>query len=459
MKVPRKFAIVEPQSIHGLAKTLVRYSGAETGRVRRSRGVGWLSGAATPGVAAGNAGPPAAPPTAFPPTQAAMNQPWIDQRALEIAYLGLLFVLLLVPRLLQRFRIPAPLSAFVLGIAAASGMDGLGADPTLGLLATFGISSLFLFAGLEVEKEAFSRGRWLLASHLAIRALGLVLCAVIGARYLDLAWQVAALLGLALLTPSTGFILDTLGQQGLDDHERFWVAAKAVAGEILALAVLFVVVQSGSTGQFLLASGALLAILAGLPLLFVLLGRHVLPHAPGSEFSMLLLVGLVAAYASKQLGVYYLVGAFLTGVVAKLLHERMPQLASDRNLHAVRLFASFFVPFYFFHSGARVPHEAFQWQSLALGLLLSAVVLPARIGVQWAHRRVMFKESSDSSLRVAITLVPTFIFTLVLAGILRERFGLPETWYGALLVYAFVSTALPSVLRGRQAAFDPARVA
>ena len=69
-----------------------------------------------------------------------MNQPWIDQRALEIAYLGLLFVLLLVPRVLQRFRIPAPLSAFVLGIAAASGMDGLGADPTLGLLATFGIS-------------------------------------------------------------------------------------------------------------------------------------------------------------------------------------------------------------------------------------------------------------------------------------------------------------------------------
>ena len=86
-------------------------------------------------------------------------------------------------------------------------------------------------------------------------------------------------------------------------------------------------------------------------------------------------------------------------------------------------------------------------------------VLPARIGVQWAQRRILFQESTRSSLKVAVTLAPTFIFTLVLAGILREQYGLPETWYGALLVYAFVSTALPSVLRGREAAFDPARVA
>jgi len=377
---------------------------------------------------------------------------------MELVYLGLVLLLLLLPRVLQRFRIPAPLTAFTLGIGAGLYVQALGGDPTLALLSTLGISSLFLFAGLEIELEAFHRGRWPLLGHLLLRALALAAVAWAGVRFLDLSWQAASLLGLALLTPSTGFILDTLGQQGLDEQERFWVAAKAVAGEILALAVLFVVVQSGSAATLAVSSLALLAMLAGLPLLFVLFGRYVLPYAPGSEFSLLVLVGLIAAYLTKQLGVYYLVGAFLTGLVARLLRERMPLLASDDNLRAVRLFASFFVPFYFFHSGTRIPPDAFQWQSLALGLALSLVVLPLRIGVQWLHRRMMFDEDAGSSLRVSITLVPTLIFTLVLAGILRERYGLPATWYGALLVYAFVSTALPSFLKGRALQFDPARV-
>ena len=60
--------------------------------------------------------------------------------------------------------------------------------------------------------------------------------------------------------------------------------------------------------------GAMLALMVGLPLLFLALGRWVAPHAPGSEFSLLVMVGLVAAFATYKLGVYYLVGAFIAGV-------------------------------------------------------------------------------------------------------------------------------------------------
>lgn len=375
---------------------------------------------------------------------------------MELLYLALVLVLLLLPKVLQRFRIPAPLTAFALGLAAGTTVPGFAADSTLTLLATLGISSLFLFAGLEIELEAFRRARGKLLAHLALRAFALAGVAWAAMRYLGLSWQAGSLLGLALLTPSTGFILDTLSEQGLDEEERFWVAAKAVAGEILALVVLFVVVQSGSVATLALASLALLAMVAGVPLLFIFFGRHVLPYAPGSEFSLLVMVGLIAAYLTKQLGVYYLVGAFLAGFTARLLRERMPLLASDDNLRAVRLFASFFVPFYFFASGSHIPPEAFQWQALALGLALSAVVLPLRIGIQWLHRRIVHRESAGSSLRVAVTLAPTLIFTLVLAGILRERYAISATWYGALLVYAFASTALPSVLKGRTFRLDPA---
>lgn len=116
------------------------------------------------------------------------------------------------------------------------------------------------------------------------------------------------------------------------------------------------------------------------------------------------MVGLVAAYVTKQLGVYYLVGAFVAGLVARLLQVRAPRLASSENLHAVKLFASFFVPFYFFYRGMNVPAGALQWKSLLLGLALTFVVTPLRVGVVWAQRRFVVHEDSRSSLRVGLAL-------------------------------------------------------
>src|SRR3546814_2838230 len=102
------------------------------------------------------------------------------------------------------------------------------------LLSTLGISSLFLFAGLEVDLRELRRGLWPLLTHLAVRIVTLAGAAWLAWHYLDLGWQASALLALALLTPSTGFILDTLERLGLDEEERFWVTSKAIAGELLA---------------------------------------------------------------------------------------------------------------------------------------------------------------------------------------------------------------------------------
>ncbi len=372
----------------------------------------------------------------------------------EVAYLLLIFGLMVIPRALQRFRIPAPLTSFGFGVVAAVFLSSFSQDATLALLATLGISSLFLFAGLEIELDDLRRGKWPLAGHLMVRSVTLAAVGYGAMHFFGFAWQVAALLALALLTPSTGFILDTLAGLGLAEEERYWVTIKAVGGELLALLVLFVVLQSSSAATLMLSSGALLAMIVGLPLLFLLLGRVVAPHAPGSEFSLLVMVGLIAAYLTYQLGVYYLVGAFLAGFTARLLHLRLPKLASDENLHAIQMFASFFVPFYFFHKGMNVPTGALTLQALGLGLLLSVIVLPMRLGSVWSQRRFIRHESAIGSLRVATALAPTLIFTLVLATILRERFQISDTLYGALLIYAGISTVLPSLVLAKAVNFD-----
>ena len=364
----------------------------------------------------------------------------------ELVYLLLIFGLLVIPRALQRLKIPAPITCLALGIGAMLAWGDRTHDPVVVLLSTLGISSLFLFAGLEVEIQALRRGLGRLLVHLGIRVGSMLVVGWLGWRYMDLGWQAAALLALALLTPSTGFILDTLERLGLDEEERFWVTSKAIAGELLALAVLFVALQAGDPMQFAASSAAMVALLVGLPLLFMALGRWVMPHAPGSEFSLLVMVGMVAAYVTFNLGVYYLVGAFIAGLTARLLRERMPKLASHENIHALRLFATFFVPFYFFHAGTVISRDALSVDALLVGLGITAVVLPLRVGVTWLQRRLLFRDSTQGAMRVSVALAPTLVFTLVLAEILHAQFAIPGALFGGLVLYTVLNTMLPSLL-------------
>lgn len=372
----------------------------------------------------------------------------------QILYLVVIFTLLLVPKILQRFKIPSPLTCFGLGIAVSLYTAEFNHDPTIGLLAILGISSLFLFAGLEVDLQELKKGLGSLIGHLLIRGLLLILCICIGIHYFHFSWQISSLLVLALLTPSTGFIMDSLPSLGLNENERFWVTSKAISGELLALVLLFVILKSDSYATLVNSSGILLAIAFGLPLLLIMLGRYVIPYAPGSEFSLLIMVGIIAAYLTKQIGVYYLVGAFLTGFVARQLRIKMPNLASEVNLHAIKLFASFFVPFYFFYSGMKVPPGTFVIDALWLGLLISAVLIPLRIlSVTW-QRILIQKDTFKTASNVSIALTPTLIFTLVLASILYEQFGISEVLFGALLVYAGLTTIVPSYLLSKPIPLD-----
>jgi Kef-type K+ transport system membrane component KefB len=318
-----------------------------------------------------------------------------------LIYLAVVFGILVVPRALQRFRLPAPLTCFLLGIAVAIFYKPLSEDKVGAVLATLGIASLFLFAGLEVDLLEIRGQLPRLTGHLGIRVLFLTGTAWLAIRYLHMGWQPSALLALGLFTPSTGFILDTLSQSGLEANEQNEVSISAISGEITALLVLFVVSQAGSMASLAISSGALFLLIVLTPFFFLALGKYVVPYAPGSEFSLLIMVGIICAIISKSLGVHVLVGAFVAGLVAGLLRTRMTTLASQENLHAVRLFASFFVPFYFFHEGLQVPSGALVLKALLYGVAISAVLLPIRIAKNWLECRFLSKRSSRSGVREA----------------------------------------------------------
>jgi Kef-type K+ transport system membrane component KefB len=372
-----------------------------------------------------------------------------------LIYLGFVFVLLVIPRALQRFRLPAPLTCVVLGIVVEKFFPQTAGDKVMPVVATLGIASLFLFAGLEVDLVELRKQVPRLSAYLLLGCLFLLAGTWVAMHFMHLAWQPAALLALGLFTPSTGFILDMLPHSGLDEVEQKQVSMNAIAAEIVALMVLFVVSQAGSTRTLVVSSGILLLLIVLTPILFLLLGKYVVPHAPGSEFSLLLMVAVICAVISKGLGVHYLVGAFVAGMVAGLLEDRMASLASPTNLQAVRLFSSFFVPFYFFNEGLEVPAGALVWKAVLYGIGLSLVILPIRVGKDWLEARIFSRRPGKSGMRVAVALVPTLIFTLVIAGMLHESFHISDELFGGLLVYSAIATVLPSfVLPGLVGAED-----
>ncbi len=380
-----------------------------------------------------------------------------DRMSHELAYLILICGLLVVPGLLQRLRIPPPLTSFALGIVVVLSLSLQGhPDAAVQLFAALGISTLFLYAGLEVNLETLRQAVGPLSIYLLTRVLSVAGVAWLGWRYLALGWQDATLLALALLTSSTGFIIDSLDRYGLEPEERFWVTNNAISGELLALAVMFVVLKATDPAGLALATGALLATLVALPLAMLALARWILPYGAGSEFSMLVMIGFAAAFVTDKLGVEYLLGAFLAGLVARLLEGRIPQLSSHDNLRSVKMFSSFFLPFYFFSRGAHVPADALSVQALAIGVGLTLVLVPLRAFAIWVKRHLLGIGSTRNSLRVAAALTPTLIFTLVLATILRERGAIPDAWFGGLLLYAALNTMLPSFML--RAAFDVAPV-
>jgi Kef-type K+ transport system membrane component KefB len=366
----------------------------------------------------------------------------------DLRYLLLIFGLFVLPKLLQRFALPGAITSLALGFLAAQ-FEFLPRDHTLSLLSTFGIVALFLWAGLEVHLDVLRPAWRPLTQQSLVFALLVAGVAWAASAAFVLAPRVAAILALALLTPSAGFILDSLGAFGLGRPEIRRVRASVIVTELLALAALFALTQSSSWARFALSSLALVALVLLIPPVMRLFARHVAPHAPRTEFAFLLMLAVVCAYATRKLGVYYLVGAFLVGLSARRFREQLPALSSDRLLQTVEEFAIVFSPFYFFHAGGRFTSADFAPAALGLGLALALLFLPLRAGLgallqtrgsgcTWPQRR-----------RIGIALLPTLVFSLVLLGILRERFGLEGPLVGGVVTDTLLGTVLPGFLLRR----------
>ena len=361
----------------------------------------------------------------------------------DLLYVLLIFGIFIVSRFLQRFRIPSAITCIGLGVLFGMGFGVLTESEPVKLMSLLGIVSMFLFAGMEIEFDDLHRGRALLLRHVVIQVILMAIVCAVLLKVLDLEFRATVLVALALLTPSAGFILDSLPGLGMSDEESFWVKSKAIATELIALLALFIAMQSSSVINFSVSLSAMVGMIVLLPLLFRGFAKAVLPYAPRTEFAFLVIVALLCASITKKLGVYYLVGAFVVGLTEQRLRKVLPKLATENLLRAVELFAAFFIPFYFFGAGLALEADNFTLDSLLLALAFLVLSIPLRILSVAIPRRIFLGESLKLSMRVGAALLPTLVFTIVLATILKTSFNASPTLVGALVIYAIGTTTIP----------------
>ncbi|MGE0614841.1 MAG: cation:proton antiporter [Bacteriovoracia bacterium] len=364
----------------------------------------------------------------------------------EFGYVALIFGLFVVPRLLERVYIPSGITAFLLGAISVAVFGLFKDDSSIALLAALGINSLFLFAGLEANLEEIWSSRRAIALHVVSRGVVMLLAAAAIYFTFGLPPIVSILYALALVTPSAGFILDSIQSLPLSEEGKFWVKSKAIATELLALALMFVLLQAHSARALALSSLGMILMLVAMPVLFRLVSRMLTPYAEHSEFGFFLTLAVLAGILTKKLGAYYLVGAFIVGLSVQRFRSLFPRMDVDQLLHALKLFSAFFVPFYFFRAGSRVSVDHFSVSAVGLGLGLAIVVSALRLGSVAFSRWRAFGESFSASKPIALALMPTLVFGLVIAGILRDVYGLPSIYFGALIVYTVVVTVLPGFI-------------
>jgi Kef-type K+ transport system membrane component KefB len=130
-------------------------------------------------------------------------------------------------------------------------------------------------------------------------------------------------------------------------------------------------------------------------------------------------------------------------------------MSSEKMVDALEAFGSVFIPFYFFHAGMEITADRLTLKAVLIGLLLLAIFVPLRITVIALHRRYALRERFAESKRVASAMIPTLVFTLVIGGILEDKFGVAGNITGALILYTVVNTTLPAfVLRAQPADFE-----
>ncbi|MGV3523557.1 MAG: cation:proton antiporter [Candidatus Sericytochromatia bacterium] len=334
-----------------------------------------------------------------------------------------LFIILLMPIVAKRLRVPGLISLILAGVAVGPyGFNLLRRDSSIVLFGTVGLLYIMFLAGLELDLNAFKKTR---NRSLAFGALTFALPLLLG---LPVCYWILGYQGMASLMIASMFATHTLvaypivSRLGLTRTEA---VAITVGGTIitdtavlLILAVLTGSVEGTLNAQFWLRLGVSLAVF-GLVVFwgFPRIGSWFFKHLEGektAQYIFVLAMVFLAAFMAQMAGVEPIIGAFAAGLA---LNPLIPHNSSLMN-RIEFVGNALFIPFFLISVGMLVdlrvlfngPQALFVAVTLTAVALLSkwlAAMLTGQIfGYSLQQRQLIFGlSSSHAAATLAVILI------------------------------------------------------
>lgn len=369
----------------------------------------------------------------------------------------LLGIILLVPPVFEKLRLPGLVGLLAAGVVFGSSGLGLlnSKSETMVLLADIGKIYLMFVAGLEIDMEQFRRTRnRSIVFGAATFAIPLMTGTFIG-RIFGFEWNTAVLIG-SLLASHTLLAYPIVKRLGVVNDEAVTVTIGATIftdiGALLVLAVCMGVNQGDFTALDLARLLGFLIIYA----LVVLLGLDRLGRAffrrskndEGNQFLFVLLAVFVASVSAQLVGVEKIVGAFLAGLAVNDVIGNGPVKEKVEFVGSV-----LFIPIFFVDMGLLLDLKAFEDIFRSVGIPLSIVaglIISKFLAAMFA--KLVFRYSWQQTITMWSLSLPQVAATLAAALIAFQAQLIDERVFNSVILLMLVTAVVGPLITSRSAA-------
>ncbi len=342
-----------------------------------------------------------------------------------VPFVVLLAVILVVPPLFERIRLPGLVGLLAAGVLL--GPNGLGLlqekSQALKLLSDIGLVYLMFVAGLEVDLEQFNKTKHRsIGFGISTFLVPLIVGTIVG-RTFGFGWNASILIG-SLFASHTLLAYPIVSRLGVVGNEAVTITIGATIftdiGALLVLAVC-IGIHAGDFTPLKLATllGSLAIYTVVILFGFNWAGREFFRRSgdeEGNQFLFVLLAVFLAAVGAQLIGVEKIVGAFLAGLAVNGALGHGPVKEKVMFVGSV-----LFIPIFFVNMGSLINVPVFIRSlttlqtlgltvAIVLGLILSKFL--AALIAAWMYRyngREMMVMWSLSMPQVAATLAATLV--------------------------------------------------
>ncbi len=371
------------------------------------------------------------------------------------AFTILLLVILVVPPIFERLRLPGLVGLLAAGVVL--GPDGLGIlnaeTETMKLLSDIGKIYLMFVAGLEIDLEDFRKNKdRSLGFGIATFLIPLIFGAMVG-RFFSFGWNASILIG-SLLASHTLLGFPIVTRLGVTSNQAVTVTIGAtIFTDIAALLVLAVCV-SISAGEFSAVSLTIqlttLAIYSAIVLFgFDWAGKEYFRRTgdeQSNQFLFVLLAVFLASVGAEIINVDKIVGAFLAGLA---VNDAVGHSPVEEKVEFVG--STLFIPFFFVGMGLLIDFAGFV-SSLTTQLPLTIAIVGALIISKFLAAfiaKLLYGYNWNEALTMWSLSLPQVAATLAAALVGKTAGIITDAVFNTVIVLMLVTAILGPILTAK----------